>query len=156
MCGKGSSRSTLSQNPILFVRQYRPLENRKKALEIKDIEKIFGYKAEENSQEAFSRDIWVFSYLCNGINMKDICLLRYTDITNDTIVFRRAKTIQTNRKSKSIEVINKYGTSCSGSRYMTGTVNLHIASFPDILKKQTRYQKNGQNTGIQKRRLVII
>ncbi len=79
--------------------------NVKKALELKDIEKIFGYKAEENSQEAFSRDIWVFSYLCNGINMKDICLLRYTDITNDTIVFRRAKTIQTNRKSKSIEVI---------------------------------------------------
>ncbi len=29
-------------------------------------------------------------------------------------------------KASSIEAINKYGTSCSGSRYMTGTVNLHI------------------------------
>ncbi len=29
-------------------------------------------------------------------------------------------------KSASINAINKYGTSCSGSRYMTGTVNLHI------------------------------
>ena len=29
-------------------------------------------------------------------------------------------------KTASITAINKYGTSCSGSRYMTGTVNLHI------------------------------
>uniref|UniRef100_Q3AU21 8-amino-7-oxononanoate synthase n=1 Tax=Chlorobium chlorochromatii (strain CaD3) TaxID=340177 RepID=Q3AU21_CHLCH len=29
-------------------------------------------------------------------------------------------------KASSINAINKYGTSCSGSRYMTGTVNLHI------------------------------
>lgn len=29
-------------------------------------------------------------------------------------------------KAASIQAINKYGTSCSGSRYMTGTVNLHI------------------------------
>ncbi|NTV61273.1 MAG: aminotransferase class I/II-fold pyridoxal phosphate-dependent enzyme [Chlorobiaceae bacterium] len=29
-------------------------------------------------------------------------------------------------KASSIKAINKYGTSCSGSRYMTGTVNLHI------------------------------
>jgi len=29
-------------------------------------------------------------------------------------------------KAASIKAINKYGTSCSGSRYMTGTVNLHI------------------------------
>lgn len=29
-------------------------------------------------------------------------------------------------KEASIEAIKKYGTSCSGSRYMTGTVNLHI------------------------------
>ncbi len=29
-------------------------------------------------------------------------------------------------KEASIKAIKKYGTSCSGSRYMTGTVNLHI------------------------------
>ena len=29
-------------------------------------------------------------------------------------------------KNASIKAIDKYGTSCSGSRYMTGTVNLHI------------------------------
>ncbi|MEI6691675.1 MAG: pyridoxal phosphate-dependent aminotransferase family protein, partial [Chlorobium sp.] len=29
-------------------------------------------------------------------------------------------------KEASIQAIKKYGTSCSGSRYMTGTVNLHV------------------------------
>jgi len=29
-------------------------------------------------------------------------------------------------KNASIDAIRKYGTSCSGSRYMTGTVNLHL------------------------------
>ena len=29
-------------------------------------------------------------------------------------------------KEASINAIKKYGTSCSGSRYMTGTVNLHV------------------------------
>ncbi|HHE07984.1 MAG TPA: pyridoxal phosphate-dependent aminotransferase family protein, partial [Chlorobaculum parvum] len=29
-------------------------------------------------------------------------------------------------KQASIDAINQYGTSCSGSRYMTGTVGLHI------------------------------
>lgn len=29
-------------------------------------------------------------------------------------------------KAASINAISKYGTSCSGSRYMTGTVNLHV------------------------------
>ena len=80
-------------------------KNVKKALSIGDIQKIFSYTPDDSTPEAFSRDIWIFSYLCNGINMKDICLLRYADITNDNIVFRRAKTAQTNRKSRSIEVV---------------------------------------------------
>ena len=79
--------------------------NVKKALPIGDIQKIFSYNADNSTPESYSRDIWVFSYLCNGINMKDICLLKYSDVSTDTIVFRRAKTIQTNRKNKSIEVV---------------------------------------------------
>jgi len=39
----------------------------------------------------------------------------YLGLTNDPSV-----------KQASIDAINKYGTSCSGSRYMTGTVRLHI------------------------------
>ncbi len=93
--------------------------NIKKALTIDDIAKIFRYIPEANSPEHEYRDLWIFSYLCNGINIKDICLLRYRDISKDSIQFRRAKTQKSNRRSKPIsavktdqlgEIIDRWGT----------------------------------------------
>ncbi len=49
--------------------------NVKKALIIEDIKKLFLYQPEPGSGEEMYRDLWKFSYLCNGINVKDICLL---------------------------------------------------------------------------------
>ena len=77
----------------------------KKALTIEDIQKIFTWKPKYPGVEAYSRDLWIFSYLCNGINMKDICLLKYSDLKKDYINFRRAKTIETKTKNRSIEVV---------------------------------------------------
>lgn len=77
-------------------------QNVKKALTLEEIKKIFHYDSPAGSPEQFYKDIWVFSYLCNGINIKDICLLRYGDLEEESIRFRRAKTALTNRKSKPI------------------------------------------------------
>ena len=41
---------------------------------------------------AESRDLWLFSYLCNGINFKDMLQLRYSDIHDGEISFVRSKT----------------------------------------------------------------
>ena len=79
--------------------------NIKKALTIEDIQKIFTWKPKYPGVESYSRDLWIFSYLCNGINMKDICLLKYSDLKKDYINFRRAKTIETKTKNRSIEVV---------------------------------------------------
>ena len=79
-------------------------QNIKKALSIPDIKKILEYKAELESVEKYYRDIWVFSYLGNGMNIKDICLLKYKHIDGNSIYFDRAKTVNTNRKSKPIVV----------------------------------------------------
>jgi integrase/recombinase XerD len=76
-------------------------QNIKKALLLTDIKKIFQY-IPTTDNEAFYRDLWIFSYLCNGANMKDICLLKYQNIDGDTITFRRAKTVNTNRKARPI------------------------------------------------------
>jgi site-specific recombinase XerD len=87
--------------------QYRIPEPRnvKKALVLKDIKEIFNYSPEENSPESLYRDVWVFSYLCNGININDICLLKYRDLLEDTIQFQRAKTVRTNRNPKPIVAV---------------------------------------------------
>ncbi|MFY0674518.1 MAG: site-specific integrase [Bacteroidia bacterium] len=65
--------------------------NIKKALTKADIKKIVEYSP-KNEAEAYNRDIWLFSYLCNGMNFKDIALLKYENINEQGIVFIRAKT----------------------------------------------------------------
>lgn len=79
--------------------------NIKKALLKADIKNIYEYPSKEGSIEHFYRDLWLFSYLCNGINMKDICLLKYGNIHGDHIYFTRAKTINTKKDGKQIDII---------------------------------------------------
>lgn len=74
--------------------------NVKKAISKEDIKKIYQYKAQRLSAEHFAKDIWVFSYLCNGINLRDIARLKYEDIKGDSIFFLRQKTIQTSRANQ--------------------------------------------------------
>jgi len=48
------------------------------------------------------RDLWFFSYLCNGINFADLITLKYSNIQNGEIYFIRAKTINTSKVKKEI------------------------------------------------------
>lgn len=78
--------------------------NIKKALVMEDIKKIFMYEP-ENDSEGMYRDFWIFSYLANGINVKDMIKLKYKDIGDDMIIFHREKTKKSNRvKPKPIVV----------------------------------------------------
>nr|WKN35060.1 site-specific integrase [Tunicatimonas sp. TK19036] len=72
--------------------------NVKKALTLEDIQKIFDYDPQTDA-EARARDLWLFSYLCNGINMKDIARLKYQNVDNEKITFIRAKTERTSKKN---------------------------------------------------------
>jgi len=78
--------------------------NIKKALSLADLKKIFEYKPIQGSSEHYYFDIWKFSYLCNGINMKDICLLKYSNIIGNSIYFNRAKLATTKRNGKPIQI----------------------------------------------------
>lgn len=79
--------------------------NIKKALRLDEIKKIYEYKGAEGTWWQKARDFFIFSYLCNGMNMKDIALLKLSNVQGDRIVFSRAKTIDTNRSnSKAISV----------------------------------------------------
>jgi integrase len=43
-------------------------------------------------------------YLCNGINVKDMCLLKFENIKGDILGFERAKTARTKRNVEAIRV----------------------------------------------------
>lgn len=63
----------------------------KKSLAIKDIEKIYYYKTIDPA-EAWARDMWLFSYFANGMNVKDIAYLKYENINKETLSYIRSKT----------------------------------------------------------------
>ena len=74
--------------------------NIKKALSMDDISKFYYYEPDElHEGEAKAKDFWLFSYFGNGINMKDVALLKYKNLQGDFIVFERAKTERARRSS---------------------------------------------------------
>jgi integrase/recombinase XerD len=77
----------------------------KRALTQADVAKIAGYPVVDGTMLHKSRDLWLFSYLCNGINFKDIANLKYSNIKGDTIVFERAKTAKSGDDVINITVI---------------------------------------------------
>lgn len=65
----------------------------KKALDIEDVKRIFFYEcSKENSSEQMARDFWLFSYFGNGMNPKDIAMLKWKNLSGDYLSFERAKT----------------------------------------------------------------
>jgi len=76
-------------------------QGRKLALTLQQIKMLVNYK---NGSEAIEhyRDLWFFSYLCNGINFADLLTLKYSNIQNGELYFIRAKTINTAKIKKEI------------------------------------------------------
>ena len=73
--------------------------NVKRALSINDIKKIFFYKS-ENTAENSSKDYWMFSYLCHGLNFKDIARLKYKNLKDNCLEVIRSKTINSTKSSQ--------------------------------------------------------
>ena len=70
--------------------------NNKRPLEGHELKKLLLTEADAFEEKA--RDFWFFSYLCNGINMKDIAEMKYgVNLLDDQIVFFREKTKRTNK-----------------------------------------------------------
>ncbi len=75
-------------------------KNIKKALSLSDISKIYYYqpKLDKGIVEK-GKAFWLFSYFANGMNMKDIALLKFKNISGDFLSFERAKTIRSIRSN---------------------------------------------------------
>lgn len=70
----------------------------KKALALDDIGKIYNYKSLD-PVEAWAKDMWLFAYFANGINVKDIAFLKYENIKNETLSYIRSKTKNSNKEN---------------------------------------------------------
>ena len=95
-------------------------KNTKKALTKEEVGKIYYFDSPLGSWWQKAKDVWLFSYFANGINMKDIAMLKYENIDGEFIRFVRAKTLNSNRTNQKqisifltdelIEIINRLKT----------------------------------------------
>ena len=69
-----------------------------RTLKKEEIKQIINYTAKRDA-DAVALDYWVFSFISNGMNFKDIALLKYGNINGDFLEFRRAKTKRTTNNS---------------------------------------------------------
>lgn len=131
--------------------------NIKKALTIEEIAKIYSYEAEPKSTKEMAKDYWLFLYLSNGMNVKDFCLLKWGDIENDMLHYKRAKTERNRKESKLIsvalkpqtmEIIKKWGQpSISKDTYIFPhlevgmTAEKQRATYQQLTKTINKYMK---------------
>lgn len=77
-----------------FVRrkyQIPASRNLKKALTIEDLKKVYYYQP-TCERQAKGKAYWLFCYLANGMNIKDMVYLKFKNIQGEYLIFDRAKT----------------------------------------------------------------
>jgi len=121
-------------------------QNVKKALTIQEIKKIVDY-IPKNQAEEKAKDLWMFSYLCSGINFKDIAKLKFSDIDKNKITFIRSKTKHSGKQSlkpitimltpEIISIIDKWGDKKQDPKtYVFGIINKNETPLKQINKIQ--------------------
>lgn len=107
--------------------------NIKKALTLNQIAQIFSYLP-KTTGEVMAKDYWVFIYLCNGLNVKDLCLLRWKNINGNVLSFERSKTMRSKRDGKKIIVSLKPQAREVIARWGQRSINPDCYVFPHLQK----------------------
>lgn len=82
-------------------------KNIKKALTLEEISKLYNYKVPkkipkgEPKSMAMARDYWIFIYQFNGLNVKDLCLLKQKNIKGNSNM-KEPKRKETKRKVRKL------------------------------------------------------
>ena len=116
----------------------------KKALNAVELKKLFEVKPSKTVQEK-ARDFWFFSFTCNGMNVKDIALLKNKVLNENSFSFYREKTKRTAKKDLtpvivylndfSLMVIKKYGNQSNNPNdYVFPIIN-------DSMNPEEKYKK---------------
>jgi len=78
--------------------------NIKKALRKDDVRRIMNFECSEENFQGQARDYWMFSFLANGLNMKDLIALKYENVQGDRLFYRRKKSQNTKAVGREIKV----------------------------------------------------
>jgi integrase len=67
-------------------------ETQKRAISKEEMIKIIDYEADINSNHWHSKNYFIFSFYNVGMNFRDLAQLKWSNILNDRIMYKRAKT----------------------------------------------------------------
>lgn len=109
-------------------------KNIKKALTLEEIAKIFQYQPQPGTTEEMARDYWIFIYLCNGLNVKDLCLLKYKNIEDNVLRYERAKTKRNKKDNDKIVVSIKPEAKAIIQKWGQPSINPESFVFPHLQK----------------------
>ncbi len=84
--------------------EIKSAEGIKKSLTAEQIRKFKKFHSTNHELMMF-RDLWLFIYYCNGINIADLVNLKFSNITDGEILFVREKTKRTTKSVKHIRAI---------------------------------------------------
>lgn len=121
----------------------------KLALSKADMLRIINYKTDDNRLKD-SLNYWTFSYLCRGMNFKDICHLKRSNIIGNRIVFVRLKTEETNTEEKemSIKITNRIQQILD--QYAGNDPFLFPILEPNLSDETIKHRMNGKTKKINK------
>ena len=124
--------------------------NTKNALSQEDLKKLFD-ATPNTDEQAKAKDFWFFSYACNGMNIKDIALLKNEDLQDDKIIFHRAKTINTSKAdSRPITVyLNDFSKSII-KKYRNSEIKKVEYLFPILTNQETETLKHNKTKNFTK------
>src|SRR5690606_11117816 len=74
------------------------------ALSIEQLRAFINAETKKGTLEREAQFLWLFSFYCQGMNMKDVALLKYKDIQGDTIYYVRSKTKETEEKEAIMKI----------------------------------------------------
>lgn len=111
--------------------------NIKKALKPDQITRIYNYPTQPGTPEDMAKDFWFFMYLCNGMNLKDVGLLKWKNKNGDTLRFVRAKTINTKLEENEIEVHLKPMAKAIIAKYGQPSIDPNAYIFPFFRKNSS-------------------
>ena len=120
-------------------------EGRKLALTMQQIKAVITFSDGLETTECY-RDLWFFSYLCNGINFADLLKLKYSNIVGDEICFYRQKTIRTSKVKREIRAM------------ITPEMQAIIDRWGNPDKRQNNYifqYLTGNETPMQEKKIIL-
>ena len=119
------------------------ISTQKRAISKSDILKVMRLDLSEKPHYTqFSRDIFIFSYLCAGINFTDTANLRHSNIADNRLQYIRQKTgkkINISLSDKALEIINKYADNKDTDGYLFPILDTH--KHVTATQKQNRIHK---------------